>query len=100
MNEICHGYRPPLKDYIPSIYRELIESCWSQNPTQRPTFDEIVKKLKTNPNFITENIDYDEFINYTDYIDELLLEKKYFCNLNELNIDNEDNKDQPENFWI
>ena len=34
----------------------------------RPTFDEIVRYLKSNPGFITDEIDKDEYIKYVNYI--------------------------------
>lgn len=35
--------RPPL---VPDHYWDLIQRCWSQNPADRPTFDEIVRILR------------------------------------------------------
>ena len=32
-------------------YKKLIESCWAEKPEERPTFDEILEKLKTDKNF-------------------------------------------------
>ena len=36
------GIRPIFETKIPSCYQNLIEKCWSQNPKERPTFDEIM----------------------------------------------------------
>ena len=55
---------------IPEAYRSLIERCWSQQPEDRPSFDEIVLELKTNPRFIPELVDENEFFDYVDYIDD------------------------------
>ncbi|KAK8895588.1 hypothetical protein M9Y10_024058 [Tritrichomonas musculus] len=65
-----------MKGYIPKIYRDLIEACWSQNPDDRPTFSEIVDMIKNNDEFITENVDVDEFLNYIDYINDYINEEK------------------------
>ena len=54
---------------VPNAYKELIEKCWSQEAKDRPSFDQIVKELKTNPEFITEDVNQDEFYDYVDYID-------------------------------
>lgn len=72
---VSKGERPTFKYDIPNCYRKLIEDCWSQKPEERPTFDEIVKNLKENPDFNTEFVDYNEF---QDYVEELqnIQEKK------------------------
>ena len=62
------GYRPPL-DGISQPYRDLIEKCWSQNQNERPTFDEIVEKLKNDQGFITEKVDINEYQNYIKFIE-------------------------------
>ena len=64
------GYRPTIKKDVPKAYKELIKSCWSQNPDERPTFDQIVENLKTNDEFITELTDESEFFEYVDFIDD------------------------------
>ena len=47
----------------------FIDRCWSQNPENRPSFDEIVEELKNNPQFITEKVDQTVFRKYVDYIE-------------------------------
>ena len=70
MKKICiEGYRPDISIEIPPSYRDLIERCWSQEPSERPTFDEIVEELKTKDDFISDVIDSDEFYDYIDFID-------------------------------
>ncbi|KAK8895369.1 hypothetical protein M9Y10_023832 [Tritrichomonas musculus] len=68
--KVLNGDRPSFKFPIPSCYRELIEKCWSKDPSLRPTFDEIVFELKNNTDFLTENIDQDEFFDYVDFLDD------------------------------
>ena len=34
--KISKGYRPEFKNPVPDVYRNLIESCWSQDPSKRP----------------------------------------------------------------
>ena len=63
-------YRPKFDVPIASCYKKLIELCWLQNDFVRPTFNDIVNELKTNPDFITKNIDFDEFVLYTELIGE------------------------------
>lgn len=50
-------YRPKIKEDVPLSYRNLIEKCWSQDESERPTFDDIVFNLKTDSGFITKQID-------------------------------------------
>ena len=47
----------------------MIERCWSENPSERPTFDQIVTELKTNKKFITEKVDEKEFCEYIQFIE-------------------------------
>ena len=69
MHEITsNNYRPPFNKKIPECYKKLIESCWAEKPEERPTFDEILEKLKTDKNFMFEDVDLDEFLLYTELI--------------------------------
>lgn len=129
MQSILRGYHPPINDYVPKIYRDLIESrwsqnpndrpsfeydhkgvrlqlnmkqipkayrnliekCWSQNLNDRPTFTEIVEQLKTNQEFITENINQGGFYEYINLVD------KYKINIKTLNANEESNKNEISN---
>ena len=42
---VNQGYRPKFSVPVKDSLRELIEQCWSENPSDRPTFDEIFNKL-------------------------------------------------------
>lgn len=48
----------------------MIERCWSQERSSRPTLDEIVNELKTNHDFITEKVDEKEYQKYIKFIEE------------------------------
>lgn len=65
-----NGYRPEIKSDVPDCWRKLIEKCWSQDPSQRPTFSEIVDLLKIDQDFITSTVDQDEFLNYIEYLED------------------------------
>ena len=67
--KVSNGDRPTFPFKIPDAYRNLIEKCWSQNPSDRPNFDSIVDELKNNSGFITELVDEDDFIQYIEFID-------------------------------
>ena len=66
---VINGERPEFKYKIADCYRELITKCWSQNPSERPTFDEIVDMLKNNDDFIIDSVDKQEFLDYIDLIE-------------------------------
>ena len=43
--KVINGHRPEFTFPIKEGMKRLIESCWSQNPTDRPTFSELFCKL-------------------------------------------------------
>lgn len=44
--KIISGYRPPFDEFkVKRSFQRMIESCWSQNPKERPTFTELYQKL-------------------------------------------------------
>eukprot|EP01094_Clydonella_sp_ATCC50884_P021946 TRINITY_DN493_c0_g3_i1.p1 TRINITY_DN493_c0_g3~~TRINITY_DN493_c0_g3_i1.p1 ORF type:complete len:2040 (-),score=911.87 TRINITY_DN493_c0_g3_i1:136-6255(-) len=44
-NKVIEGQRPAIPDHCPAEYRHLIETCWSGNPEERPSFVEIKKEI-------------------------------------------------------
>lgn len=48
----------------------MIERCWSQKSSDRPTFDQLLNELRTNHEYILETVDKNEYFNYIKYIDE------------------------------
>lgn len=62
--------RPELTSDISEPYQNLIKKCWSPNPEERPTFDEIVNFLKENKNCaFSEKVNESELHDYIDYIE-------------------------------
>lgn len=68
-NFFKNGFQPKFKKSTPESFKKLIEKCFSIDPVKRPTFEEIVYHLKTNPDFITQKVDIKEFHNYIKYIE-------------------------------
>lgn len=68
-------FRHQFSEDIPVCYKQLIEKCWSFDPKERPTFDEIYYHLKTNPDFITESINKEEFESYVKLLDEFQINR-------------------------
>lgn len=66
---LSKGERPEIDSTMPDVYRSLIERCWCQKPSDRPSFESIVNDLRDNPDFITDMVDESEFIDYIDFID-------------------------------
>lgn len=69
-NVVMKGNRPEFDFPVPDSYRNLIEKCWAYDPTDRPTFDEIVNMLKSDSGFITDLVDENGFLDYIDFIDD------------------------------
>ena len=70
MQKVTHNERPEIDNSIPEAYNELMKLCWCQTIKDRPTFDEILLKLRTDPCFITNNINETEFQYYIKYLDD------------------------------
>ena len=70
INTVVTNYDlPKFSETIPKCYQELIETCWSHNSEERPTFDEIMQALKTNSDFIDDSICQEEFFSYVELIE-------------------------------
>lgn len=67
--KVKEGYRPEFTKEIPQSYKDLIISCWNRDPLKRPTFDEIVEKLRNDKKFITNSINEEEFSKFVHFID-------------------------------
>lgn len=62
INSISDQKRSENKGLISVFYQDFIEECWSQDPDERPTSDEIVYLLKNDSRFITDLVNGDEFL--------------------------------------
>lgn len=65
---VNENFRPPFNQQIQYSYQQLIEKCWLQNPDERPSFSEIIDQLENDTNFISKDINKEEFYNYVKYI--------------------------------
>ena len=67
---VYNGYRPKFdpKKPIKKSLKKLIEKCWSQNPDERPSFQQIFKKLtrydESKDDCFFDDVDYDRFNEY------------------------------------
>lgn len=69
MSDTLEGKRPKIDASVPLVYRNLIERCWAADPDNRPSFDSIVDEIKSNHEFITDEIDENEFFDYVEFLD-------------------------------
>jgi hypothetical protein len=46
MEKVLKGERPELPEYCPPLLKSLIEECWIQEPSERPSFGIICTQLK------------------------------------------------------
>ncbi|KAK8845896.1 hypothetical protein M9Y10_020824 [Tritrichomonas musculus] len=74
--KVMSGYRPTFSEDAPEKMRELIEKCWSENPCDRPSFDEIYDSLSSDFSYSEETVDEDEVREYICMLDEEKMEDK------------------------
>ena len=91
---INENKRPVLKESIPMSYKKLIERCWSQEQSERPTFEEIVYFLEMDSGFITDKIDNENYQKYIKFIGEQTMSNKISNQLKIQENVEEENKDQ------
>lgn len=73
LRKIEQGQRPLKPASIPEPYWELIQKCWDQNPSDRPTFEQITEYLRDDKYAINEfemTTNLDELHEYQSRIDE------------------------------
>lgn len=70
--KVLQGYRPefPVDFMINEDLKDLIQQCWSADPNERPSFENIVDTLKNESIISDLGVDIDTFENYQDIIDE------------------------------
>ena len=64
------GGRPEFTDGITEKMKDLITQCWSQDYKNRPSFDEIFKKLSEDLSYFEEDVDEDEIEEYLETLKE------------------------------
>ena len=66
--KVLKGYRPSLSADIPKNMQNLLQRCWSQDPNERPSFDEIFQLLSSDFTYSPEDVDEEEVENYLEMI--------------------------------
>lgn len=95
------GRRPVFNKKVKKSIKNLIEKCWSNNPTERPTFEEIFYKLAYNStdsvyddlfddndenSYYLDGVDKGEILAYADsiMIDDTLVSDSIIDSINDL----------------
>lgn len=65
---VVKGLRPTIPDNVGPMYEQLIKDCWNGDPKKRPSFKDIVNRLKEHE-FLNAEIDEERFNYYVNYID-------------------------------
>ena len=66
---VVSGQRPEIPAYVNPLWEELIQQCWSQYPSERPTMREVVDTIVSNRDeFMLDGCDTDEYSNYIDMV--------------------------------
>ncbi|RIA81310.1 hypothetical protein C1645_790656 [Glomus cerebriforme] len=68
--DICEGKRPLIPEYTPEPYADLMKRCWSPDPTDRPTAEELVDKFYDWENILLGD-------NSSESDENLLIEKAF-----------------------
>ena len=69
---VINNTRPSFNFQILECYKNLIESCWSQDTLKRPSFEQIVDSIKNNLEFLLDDVDDGIFSYYIYNIDEMI----------------------------
>lgn len=69
INKVINGKRFVIPKDVPQFYSKLIKKCWSDDPKERPSFEEIVKEFNCKDDFILPGADKSQV---HDYIDKIL----------------------------
>jgi serine/threonine protein kinase len=63
------GWRPDIPSGVTSLSKHLIEKCWSESPSERPSFQEIWRELYENGFEIIPGSDRAEVDSYLSYLE-------------------------------
>ncbi|KAK8897555.1 hypothetical protein M9Y10_015513 [Tritrichomonas musculus] len=73
---VAENYRPEFDDTVPESFSKLIDRCLSRDPKERPSFEELFKKLAYNTsndddegeNYFLEDVEEGDIFDYIDKI--------------------------------
>jgi serine/threonine protein kinase len=56
MKKVLTDWRPEFPDWLDPFVRDLIESCWSSDPSARPSFADILKILDSHDFVVVDGV--------------------------------------------
>lgn len=62
-HRILSGARPTIPSTVPECFRQIITKSWNKDPSQRPTFDDIVNEID-NGTLMLDNVDIQKLNDY------------------------------------
>ena len=69
ISKIIREYnRPTLNNQIPSFYQSLLQRCWSSDPDERPSFEQIIQELENSKELISPDVDNEEYLRYQKFL--------------------------------
>jgi phage shock protein A len=68
------GYRFPRPKAMPDEFWRLVTDCWQKEPARRPTFVEIVDRLKSSPGLVFPGTDIAAYREYQERLERQVLE--------------------------
>ena len=80
---LYENYRPTFKIPIKHSIKKLIEQCWSKDPRERPTFEEIYAKLSSfEDEFLLYDVEVEEVKVYVEDINKVIDGTDHILNRN------------------
>ena len=65
MRSVLEGVRPTFNGFnVKPSFEALIQRCWSADPDERPTAQELYEKFSSDPDYFLDDIDEDKFNEY------------------------------------
>ena len=67
-NRIIEGHRPKFTENFTEKMKNLLSRCWSNEPSERPTFGEIFDKLSSDVTYLNETVDEEKIHKYIEML--------------------------------
>jgi TPR repeat protein len=67
---VVDEFRPVIPDWVGSSTRELINDCWAEDPDDRPSFEEIVERLREIDFKLTADVNSKKLAEFVERIEE------------------------------
>ncbi|KAK8837550.1 hypothetical protein M9Y10_036550 [Tritrichomonas musculus] len=68
-HKVINGHRPKLSGSVSEKMKNLLTRCWSENPEDRPSFEEIFSEL-SDFSYFDETVDEDEVQAFLDVLED------------------------------